>query len=326
MSKVCLTNLPCEIIYLIFEYLHKEHIVYSFFELTNDFSLFVEHFLSGKFQLAKANDNRIFQYGLSIFLPTIGLNLSYLSIGPHYRLSTSIQAIKTFCLYLKVLHVHCHSEEDDVRLYISQFLHSQLISLIFRFNNEIIGEQISYRLLEKSYEKQFQRISIPSSCLTLHLSSMNQLALLKRYSQSSYLPDGSYMIESMSSEGWIVDGKDDLCIVPKRLPRENLFFVKQSYLEYEFSNESTGSLFSVLKCSDNEEYWIPSSILSIHRKQSNQLCRRFTLEKFDDHQQYYIRPCYSGAKRLQVLGKRIVVSLCNNEKTIDHRFRFHRIA
>ncbi|UJR30139.1 hypothetical protein I4U23_017680 [Adineta vaga] len=326
MTKQSLIDLPTEIIYSIFQYLHKEHVIYSFFELTNDFSFIVEYFLRRKFQLIKTNDNTIFQYCLYKIIPIIGFNLSHLSIGHPYRLSTYIQSIKTYCPYLKVLNIHCYSKEDDIRLYIAEFLHYQLISLILIFNNQIIGEHISHRLLNKSGEEQFQKFSIPSSSLVLNLSSMNDLSLLKQYSQSSYLPDGFYMIECLSTEGWLIDSKDDLCVMSNKLLRESIFLIKQSFLEYEFFTQHTRCPWTVLKCYESEEHWIPSSILSTRRKQSNQLCKRFTLEKIDNYNLFYIRPCYSRAKRLQVLGKRIVVSLGENDKTVNHRFKFHRVA
>ncbi|CAF4571926.1 unnamed protein product, partial [Rotaria magnacalcarata] len=49
---------------------------------------------------------------------------------------------------------------------------------------------------------------------------MNDLILLKRFSESSYLPDGLYMIECLSTGDWLTDGKDDLCTMSKKLHRD----------------------------------------------------------------------------------------------------------
>ena len=61
MSSTSLINLPREIIYLIFEYLNKEHIAYAFFGLNNHFSLTVKYFIGKKFDLTKINNEIIFQ-------------------------------------------------------------------------------------------------------------------------------------------------------------------------------------------------------------------------------------------------------------------------
>jgi hypothetical protein len=241
-----------------------------------------------------------------------------------------MNSIKIYCPNLDTLHINCCSEKEDIRRYTAYLIHNQLMSLTFIFNGKIVGKEISYRLLNKSTDEEFQGIPIASS-LTLHLSSMNDLILLKRYSESNYLANGLYMIECISTGEWLTDGKDDLCIMSKKLHREHIFSIKQidndqCFLEYELHNEQTQRPLTVLKLYEDEERWISSSILSTHRKLSFRSCSAFIFEKIDDDNQFHIRPCYSHAKRLQVLGQRIIVSLCDNENTPNHRFRLHRIS
>ena len=329
MLSIVLTNLPVELIYLIFKYLDQKEIVYSFLELNNNFSLSVQYFIGQQLDLTNTNNDTIFQYCLSTVLPSIGHNLRCLSIGDPYHLSTYIQSLKICCPNLHTLHVYCSSEKDDVRQYVIQLIHRQLLSLTFVFNNEIVGKQISDRLLDRCVNEQVENIPI-ASCLTLHLSSMNDLILLKRYSESDYLSDGFYMIECVTNGQWLTDSKDDLCLMPKKFHRERIFSIKQvdkdqNFLEYELYNEQLQRRLTVLTCYEDEERWISSSILSTHRKESSRLCATFTFEKIDSTNQYYIRPCYLHAKRLQALGKRIIVSLCDNESELNHRFRLHRI-
>jgi hypothetical protein len=329
MAIISLMNLPRELIYFIFEYLDKKDIVYSFFELNNYFSLIVKYFIGKQFDLTKISNDKIFQYCLSTILPSIGSNLRDLSIGNPYHLSTYIQSLKIHCPNLDILHVYCCSNNDDIRYYIAHLIHHQLQSLKFIFNNEIVGEQISLRLLHKSSDKQFEINPIALS-LRLYLSSINDLTLLKRYSESNYLSDGLYMIECISNGKWLTNSKDDLCLMSKKFHRECIFSIKQidknqCCLEYELYNEQTQCRLTVLTCYEDEEYWISSSILLINRKESLHSCATFTFERIDQENQYYIRPCYINAKRLQVLGKRIIVSLCDNERELNHRFRLHRI-
>ncbi|CAF0791299.1 unnamed protein product [Adineta steineri] len=329
MPTISLINLPREIIYLIFKYLYKEHIVYSFFELNNYFSLIVKYFIGKQFDLTKTNNNIIFQYCLSTVLPSIGSNLHYLSIGHPYSLSTYTKSIKIHCPYLKILNIYCYSEKDDIRYYVAQLIHSQLLSLTLILDNNIVGESISLRLLNKSTDEQFQNVSIASS-LKLHLSSINDLILLKQYSESDYLSNGLYMIECISTGEWLIDSKNDICTSSKRLHREHIFVLKQydndqCCLEYELYNEQTQCRLTVLICYDEEEHWLPSSILSTHRKESSRSCSKFTFEKINNQNHFYIRPCYSYAKRLQVSGKRIIVSLCDKDNTLNYRFKLHRI-
>jgi len=329
-STISLIDLPREIIYLIFKYLNKEHIAYSFLELNNYFSLIVKYFIGEEFNLTKINNDIIFQYCLSTILPLIGFNLRYLSIGYPYCLSTYIKALKMYCPNLDVLHIYCCSEKEDIRRYLAHLVHDQLKSLTFIFNGKIVGEQLSLNLLNKSTDNQFEKIPIASS-LILHLTSMNDLILLKRYSESNYLSDGLYMFECISTGEWLTDTKDDLCIMSKKFNCERIFSIKQidkeqCCLEYELFNEQTQRRLTVLTCYEDEERWISSSILSTHRKESFYSCSAFTFEKINNQNQYYIRPCYLRAKRLQVSGKRIIVSLCDNETAPNHCFRLHRIS
>ncbi|CAF2140810.1 unnamed protein product [Rotaria magnacalcarata] len=100
----------------------------------------------------------------------------------------------------------------------------------------------------------------------------------------------------------------------------------QCSLEYKLHREQTQCPLTVLIHCEDEEHWISSSILSTHRKESLRSCSTFTFEKTDDENQFYIRPCYLNAKRLQVSGKRIISSLCGNDTSLSYRFRFHRVS
>jgi hypothetical protein len=117
----------------------------------------------------------------------------------------------------------------------------------------------------------------------------------------------------------------------KKFHRERIFSIKQidkeqCCLEYELYNEQTQCRLTVLKSYEDEEYWTSSSMLSTHRKETFDSCSAFTFEKIHNQNQYYIRPCYPRAKRLQVSGKRIIVSLCDNESVPNHCFRLHRVS
>ncbi|CAF0916630.1 unnamed protein product [Rotaria sordida] len=330
MPIISLVNLPPEIFLLIFKYLHKPHITYSFLELSNHFSLPVKYFIGKQFDLTKINDDIIFQYCLSTALPLIGFNLRYLSIGYQYCLSTYIKSIKTYCPNLDKLTIYGCSEKEDIRHYVANLIHHKLMSLNFIFNDKIVGEKISHRLLEKCRNDEFQKTPIASSVL-LHLSTMNNLILLKRFSESDYLPNGLYMIEYVPTGEWLTDSENDLCIMPKEFHCEHIFSIKQidnnqCCLEYELRQKQTQHLLTVLPINEPEEHWIPSSILSTHRKETFRSCSTFTFEKIDNENQFYIRPCYSNAKRLQARGKRIIVSVGDNDSTQNHYFRFHRIS
>jgi len=325
-----MNNLPPEIIYSIFKYLHKEHIAYAFLELNNYFSCLTKYFLGQEFDFTRINDPTIVQYCLSIMLPSIGSNLRYLSIGYPYHLRTYLKSIQIYCTNLDTLHIYCCSNSEDIRLYIIHLLDYQIESLHFLVDNQIVGEQISYRLLNKFFNEHFSRKYL-SSTLFLHLLSFDDLLLLERYCNSSYLSDGLYMIECVSNGELLTDTKDDLCIMSKNLHGEHIFSIRQTnakdnLLEYELINEQTQKCLSVLICNEDEEYWMSSSVFSTRRKQSNRSCSRFIFEKIDDNNHYYIRPCYAYAKRLQIQGKRIIISRCDNENILNHCFRLHHIV
>lgn len=331
MSSTSFFHLSPEIIYLIFEYLTKPDIAYSFFQLNEFFAVLVEYFIGKQLNLTKISNENIFQYCLSTLLPSIGSNLDHLSIGTPYSLSRYISFLRIYCPNLERLHVYCCTEHDDIRHYPSRLIHDRLSTLNLLFDNRIVGEEISLRLMNRSLDEQDENIPI-SSILSLSLSSMNDLLLLKRYSESSFLSDGFYTIESVSNGKWLTDTDDDLCFMFQKLQRECIFSIKQiqenqGCLEYELHSEQMQRCATVLICDEDNERWIPTSILSTQRKQSTRICTRFTFEKIDDtdDNQYYIRPCYPQAKRLQVLGIRVIVSLCDYENLFNQRFKLHRI-
>lgn len=331
MSTLCLTNLPREIFYLIFEYLKKEDAAYAFLDLNALFTSPVSHFIGDFVDLSEINNENQFQFALKTLLPTIGWNLRCLTIGGQYSLFNYIKTIEQYCPSLDILTIICHPSSEDIRCYAAYLIHRQLMSLVLMHNNQIIGEDISGRLLNQYGNDESRSIQCAST-LILHLSSLNDLGLLKRYSEGSDLADGLYMIECVSTGQWLTESKDDLCIMSTKLQRESIFLIKQfdenrCSREYQLYNESTQHRLTVLIPSEGEEErWISSSILSTQRKESSRSCSNFSLERIDNEDQFYIRPCYPHAKRLQVSGKRVILSVCDNENTLKHCFRLHRIS
>ncbi|CAF2689320.1 unnamed protein product [Rotaria sp. Silwood2] len=325
-----LVDLPREVIYLIFQYLNKEHIAYAFFGLNKYFTSAVKYFIGQELNLTKVTNEKIFQFCLSTLLPSIGYNLRCLSIGYPYTLSTYIRYIQNYCSNLDILNIYCYSDIEDIRSYATYLIHHQLISFILMYNKNIVGEELSIRLINTYEDEEYRAIPL-TSFLILNLSSMNDLILLKRFSESSYLSDGLYMIECLSTGEWFTDSKDDLCIMSKKLHRDSIFSIKQidtdrCSREYELYNEGTQRRLTVLIPYEEGERWISSSILSTHRKETSHSCSSFTFERIGNDNQLYIRPCYANARRLQVSGKRIIVSLCDNQNTLSHRFRLNYIS
>lgn len=322
-----LTHLPREIIYAIFAYLHREQLVYSFLGLNDEFASLINHHVRGAFQLRRTTAENISRYCLRTGLPLISQHLSHLSMVYPHRLCSYAQNVMVFCPHLTKLDLHYHTyNNDDVRSCIGHFLHPQLTTITLVLNSQIVGQEISYRLLKKRGEHPFQRTSTLST-LVLHLATTDELHLLARYSQSSYLPDGFYTIECNATGNWLDDSDDDLCMTADPSHPRSLFSVRQcptkpDCLEYELCSERTRGLLSVVKCDEEEEHWIRSSILSVQRTPSNRVCSTFTLERVESQEQYGIRPCYSGAKRLQVLGRRVIVSLCTDSSISNDRFKF----
>ena len=329
MTGTLFLRLPREVVDMIFEYLSAHHIAYSFFDLTDRFSSAVHSFLGQHLNLTRIDDPAVFQYCLSDLLPVIGCDLRSLSIGQPYQLLTYLQAVALSCPELENLEIVCCSNGEDIRQYAQLCLHRQLKSFSFKFKGSIVGEQIADRLLEKFGDAGVKL----SSSLTLHLSSMQDLVLLKRLCQSDYLHDGSYMFECLVNGKWLTDTDEDLCISSKSFAEESLFAVQQidpyqCSREYQFVHVQSQRRLSVSIPCPAEERWISSSILSVQRRDSSQNCSTFTFERIDqdDDELFYIRPCYSRAKRLQASGKRVIISISPNETTLEHRFRLHRIS
>ena len=330
MPSTSFFHLSPEIIYLIFEYLNKSDIAYSFFQFNDYFAVLVEYFIGKQLDLIQIPNETIFQYCLSTLLPSIGPNLCRLSIGAPYSLSTYLSFLRTYCPNLERLHVNCCTEKDDIRHYPARLIHDRLLTLTLLVDHEIVGEEISLHLMNKSTNEQNENIPITSS-LCLSLPSKNDLLLLKQYSKSSFLADGLYTIQCVFNGQWLTDTDDDLCLMPEKFQSQYIFSVKQingnqGCLEYQLHTQSTQRCLTVLICDEVGERWIQSSVLLAQRKQSTRSCARFTFEKVENEDQYHIRPCYSQGKRLQVLRKRIVVSLCDNENEVNQRFQLHRIS
>ncbi|CAF0930583.1 unnamed protein product [Rotaria sp. Silwood1] len=325
-----LTELPREVIYLIFQYLKKEHIAYAFFGLNKYFTSAVKYFIGQELNLTKISNEKIFQFCLSTLLPSIGFNLRSLSIGYPHTLSTYIKYVQNYCTNLDILNIYCYSDIEDIRSYATYLIHHQLMSFILMYNDKIVGEELSIRLMNKYEDEEYRAIPL-SSFLIFNLSSMNDLILLKQFSESSYLLDGLYMIQCVLTGEWFTDSKDDLCIMSKKLHRDSIFYIKQIDVdrcsrEYELYHEGTQRRLTVLIPYEEGERWISSSILSTHRRETSYSCSTFTFERIGNDNQFYIRPCYANARRLQVSGKRIIVSLCDNQNTLNHRFRFNYIS
>lgn len=325
-----LDKLPREIVYTIFDYLNKQDIAYAFLQLNESFQLSVKYFLGEQLNLADINQEKLFHFCLTSLLPTIATNLRYLSINSSFNLFTYYKPIENYDLNLDVLNIYFHPNGQDIRYYAAYFIHRQIIALILIYRNEIVGEQIAHRLLDQNENEEITSIQCTKS-LVFHLSSLNELNLLKQYSESSYLSDGLYMIECVSTGQWLTESKDDLCVMSNKLHRDCIFSIKQLDLarctrEYELVSEVSQHRLTVLIPSEEEEErWLSSSILSTHRKESSRSCSKFTFEKIDDDQ-FYIRPIYSHANRLQISGKRVIVSLCENDNTLNHCFKLHRIS
>ncbi|UJR16345.1 hypothetical protein I4U23_003251 [Adineta vaga] len=331
MSIFRLVNLPQEIFYLIFRYLSKEQLAYAFFGLNDNLTLAVKYFIGQEFNLTSIENENSFQFSLETILPSIGLNLRYLSIGLPYSLSNYLGYIQHYCPNLNILNIHCQTQNEDIRRYATCLIHAQLMSLTIMYNNQIVGEDTSMRLINR-YDNRANQIMPLTNSLIFNLTSLNDLILLKRFSESSFLSDGLYMIECVATGQWLADSKDDLCVMSKKLHRDSIFSIKQIDIdqctrEYELYNEGTQRRLTVLiPYEEEEERWTSSSILSTHRKESSRSCSSFTLEKLANDEIFYIRPCYSHAKRLQIYGKRIIVSRCEHENVANHYFKLHRVS
>ena len=330
MTVTLLSRLPREIVDLIFDYLSQHHIAYAFFDLNSYFSSAVQSFLGKDLNLTRIDNPTIFQFCLTDLLPAIGPELRSLTIGQPYPLLSYLRSIELSCPGLENLEILCCSNGEDIRHYAQLCLHRHLRAFHLKFNGLTVGEQIAVRLLEKCVD---EAVEYPSWSLTLHLSSLNDLNLLKRFCQSDYLPDGLYMFECLLNGEWLTDTDNDLCTRSKSFAEESLFSIRQidrhqCSREYQFGHvQSQRRLTVFIPCPD-EERWISSSILSVQRRDSPQICSTFTFERIDpdDDEHFYIRPCYSRAKRLQVSGKRLIISLSPDESTLEHRFRLHRIS
>ncbi|CAF2892649.1 unnamed protein product, partial [Rotaria sp. Silwood2] len=114
---------------------------------------------------------------------------------------------------------------DDIRQYASCLIHRRLASLLLVCDNIIVSDEISTRLLE-SMDEEPRTIDL-NLALTLHLSSTDDIILLKQFANSCHLTDGLYMIECMSNGEWFTDGNDDLCTSAKSLHHERIFSIKQ---------------------------------------------------------------------------------------------------
>ena len=325
-----LAHLPPEIMYLIFGYLHKADLAYAFLESSDHLSSAAKYYLGKEIRLTDIANRSIFDYCLSAVLPSLGSNLRRLTIGRPYRLHTYLESVTLFCPNLEILDVHCCSHLEDIRHYASYLIHPRLKSLALLLNGQNVDNSVALRLLARCEDELHSpaRLLVPS--LRLHLSSANDLLLLERFACSDYLSDGYYQLECVDTGRWLTASIDDLCLMSSNVQWENVFRIQQinnsqCCLEYEFFHAKTQRRLTVLIPDEAEERWPSSSILSMRRDESPRSCATFTFERADD-EQFYIRPCYSRAKRLQMGEKRIIISMCDNQSTQNHRFKLRRIA
>ena len=331
MPAVSFDHLPREIIYLIFQYLHQEHIAYAFLPLNRNWASAVRYFLGERLTLTHGNDESLIDFSLSTLLPSIGPQLRSLTINYPCSLLNYVDTIENACPNLETLTIHCFGPEDDIRRSITYLLHQQSVSLTLMHENAVVGEELSRRLLHR-FDDDPNRTMFLAPSLILHLTSMDDLIRLERFSRSAFLPDGYYTIESLSTGQWLTDSHDDLVLTKNKCHYDSIFFIgqvqrDQCSREYQILQGRTARRLSILKpYEDEDEYWLSSSILSTQRKDSLRTSYSFTFERIGNELGFYIRPSYSNARRLQVSGKRIIVSLCNYQTTIDHCFKLHRIS
>ena len=325
-----LAHLPPEIIYLIFGYLRQTDLAYAFLEYTDPLSSAAKYYLGNSIRLTDITNRCIFDFCLSAVLPTIGANLRHVTIGRPYQLHTYLESIALFCPNLETLDIHCCSYLDDIRHYASYLIHPRLKSLALLLHGQIVDNGIVLRLLARCEDELHSsaRLSVPS--LRLHVSSPDDLLLLERFACSDYLADGYYLLECASTGRWLSASRDDLCLMSGNVHWENVFRIQQideskCCLEYAFFHAKTQRRLTVLIPDEAEERWPPSSILSMSREESLRSCATFTFERADD-EEFYIRPCYSRAKRLQMGEKRIIISTCDNQSTQNHRFKLRRMS
>ena len=148
-SSFSFDGLPREIIYLIFQYLHQQHIAYAFLSLNRNWASAVRYFLGENLSLTNPHDESIVNYSFSTLLPSIGFQLRSITIDYPCSLLKYIEIIGNFCPNLDSLTIYCCREEDDIRRSITYLLHRQSISLTLKFQNEIVGEDLSLCLLNR---------------------------------------------------------------------------------------------------------------------------------------------------------------------------------
>lgn len=331
MTVPSFTKLPPEIIYLVFEYLSQEDVARGFIELNSYFSCLVKYFLGHHLNLTTVTDALSFDFCMLRVLPIVGTNLRSLKLTSSFPLLPYLQCIKLACPYLNHLEIFCSRGGEDIRHYAKTCLHQGVRHLNLKINGESVDRSLAQRLLDRCNDETFENIEI-SSEVTFHLSSVNDLVLLKRFCQSEQIPNGIYMIECLVTGGFLTETDEDLCVLPTKCDENNLFMIQQidpyqCSLEYELFHLLTGRSLSVLIQEPYAEHILPTSILSAHRKASSLVCSTFTFERTHDNDDHlYIRPCYSNAKRLETRGKRIIVSLDIHQNTLHHCFKLHRVS
>lgn len=332
MTNPSLSNLPTEIIYLIFEYLSQKDITYGFIELNTSFFSLVKYFLGPHLNLSTIAERQHFHFSFTTVLPLVGPNLRSLTLNSSFPLLPYIQTIKSSCPQLQHLQIVCLSPGEDIRHFVKACLHRGLKSLTLMHNGEIVHRSLAQRLLTRCQtDESFQSIETAAQ-LTFHLSSTNDTVVLTRFCESQEISDGVYVVQCSGTNRWLTDTKEDLCLLPVDCDENHLFTVRQidperCPLEYELFHAATGRILSVLISEECSEYFPATSILSTQRKLSPRACSTFTFERHDEHgDDFYIRPFYGNAKRLQTHGKRIIVSTDPNETTVAHRFKLHRLS
>ena len=335
MSPLNLDDLPTELIYYIFEYLKHQEISYSFLEINDIFQYFVLQFIGRHLSLIKDDHPVPMLYSsLDKLIPIIGPQLSRLSLAYQWIPTSYLLSIRQCCPNLECLIIYCSTNPDDIRRCITTFLNKRTVNFNVIYHGLIVAEDLSRCLLNRCKEEEEECSGIYlAPAVDFHLSSIEDLTILKQFSMRSFIPDGLYKIQSTLTTEWLIDSDHDLCLVSASgLNDHGLFVIKQNdrdqlSREYQIFNFLSRCPLTIVKTyHDDEERWFSSSILSTHRKLLSHTCSNFVFEKVNNNHKFYIRPVYEDAQRLQVCGKRIILSYSAIQNTADHHFQLQLVT
>ena len=123
MNPFNLTQLPTELLYLIFGQMHKSDVIYAFYELDERFAATVRFFIGNSLNLTNVSSP------VSIYiLSKLGFQLCRLAIGGEsFDFSTARVCLIKYCANVETLDIFCTTGCHDVREYL-QFVHWSLES------------------------------------------------------------------------------------------------------------------------------------------------------------------------------------------------------